>query len=73
MFPNFLPYVVAMQTEAQVNELSLELLLLQVIFVETYFIQLITSQTFDQRIKFKKKKKLKWYFRFWNFYHTGKF
>uniref|UniRef100_T1HYH9 E3 ubiquitin-protein ligase MARCHF6 n=1 Tax=Rhodnius prolixus TaxID=13249 RepID=T1HYH9_RHOPR len=31
MFPNFLPYVVAMQTEAQVNELSLELLLLQVI------------------------------------------
>uniref|UniRef100_A0A069DX87 E3 ubiquitin-protein ligase MARCHF6 n=1 Tax=Panstrongylus megistus TaxID=65343 RepID=A0A069DX87_9HEMI len=31
MLPNFLPYVVAMQTEAQVNELSLELLLLQVI------------------------------------------
>uniref|UniRef100_A0A0V0G6A1 E3 ubiquitin-protein ligase MARCHF6 n=1 Tax=Triatoma dimidiata TaxID=72491 RepID=A0A0V0G6A1_TRIDM len=31
LLPNFLPYVVAMQTEAQVNELSLELLLLQVI------------------------------------------
>uniref|UniRef100_A0A0A9XZ87 E3 ubiquitin-protein ligase MARCHF6 n=2 Tax=Lygus hesperus TaxID=30085 RepID=A0A0A9XZ87_LYGHE len=31
VFPNFLPYVVAMQTEAQINELSLELLLLQVI------------------------------------------
>lgn len=31
VFPNFLPYIVAMQTEAQINELSLELLLLQVI------------------------------------------
>ncbi|CAA9997117.1 unnamed protein product [Nesidiocoris tenuis] len=31
MFPSFLPYVVAMQSEAQINELSLELLLLQVI------------------------------------------
>lgn len=31
MCPNFLPYVVAMQTETQMNELSLELVLLQVI------------------------------------------
>lgn len=31
MWPSFLPYTVALQSEAQVNELSLELLLLQVI------------------------------------------
>ena len=32
IWPSFLPYTVALQTEAQVNELSLELLLLQVRF-----------------------------------------
>lgn len=31
IWPSFLPYTVALHTEAQVNELSLELLLLQVI------------------------------------------
>lgn len=30
VWPSFLPYTVALQSEAQVNELSLELLLLQV-------------------------------------------
>lgn len=30
IWPGFLPYIVALQSEAQVNELSLELLLLQV-------------------------------------------
>lgn len=38
MFPGFLPYVVATHADAPVNELSLELLLLQVSLVFSYFI-----------------------------------
>jgi len=37
MWPSFLPYTVALQSEAQVNELSLELLLLQASVTKEYF------------------------------------
>lgn len=36
LWPRFLPYTVALQTESQVNELSLELLLLQVVVLLLY-------------------------------------
>jgi len=37
VWPSFLPYTVALQSEAQVNELSLELLLLQASVTKDYF------------------------------------
>ena len=45
MWPSFLPYTVALQSEAQVNELSLELLLLQVSVTKEYFHSVQNSLT----------------------------
>lgn len=45
VWPSFLPYTVALQSEAQVNELSLELLLLQVSVAKEYFHSVQNSLT----------------------------
>lgn len=45
VWPSFLPYTVALQSEAQVNELSLELLLLQASVTKEFFHSIQNSLT----------------------------